>query len=124
MSKLLTSIKTIPLKSFKKRPHAKLSQEFTRAELKIKNKTNRVWSERLSARLAVKAAFNEILPQLGIAQVSFKNIEISSDDQGKPELRVLSQTMKKQLKNKSIEWQISLSHTALYGVGLVCVQVK
>lgn len=75
-------------------------------------------SDRLAARFAVKEAVGKALGT-GIGDVSWKDIEIVNDPQGKPSLVLHSAAEALAGELAFTQWTISISHTETHAIGMV-----
>lgn len=74
--------------------------------------------DRLAARFAVKEAVGKALGT-GIGDVSWKDIEIVNDPQGKPSLTLHSAAAALAVELAFTQWTISISHTETHAIGMV-----
>jgi holo-[acyl-carrier protein] synthase len=73
---------------------------------------------RLAGRFAVKEAVGKALGT-GIGDVSWTDIEIVTDNRGKPALVLHNQAQKLAADLGLHQWSISLSHTETHAIGFV-----
>lgn len=85
---------------------------FTKQELTICDGR----AERLAGRFAVKEAVAKALGT-GIGDVSWTEIEVISDGNGKPQLALHGRARALADERGLVRWSVSLSHTAEYAVG-------
>lgn len=78
----------------------------------------------LAGRFAVKEAVGKALGT-GIGDIAWKDVEVVSDDRGRPTLALHGAAARLADERGLHEWAISLSHTATHAVGLaVAVHVS
>ena len=75
----------------------------------------------LAGRFAVKEAVGKALGT-GIGDVGWKDIEVLSDDRGRPHLTLHNAAEQLAAERGLRDWAISLSHTATHAVGLAVAQ--
>ncbi len=71
----------------------------------------------LAGRFAVKEAVSKALGT-GIGDVAWKEIEVVSDQRGRPELVLHGSAARLATQNGLAEWAISVSHTKTHAVGM------
>lgn len=74
-------------------------------------------TERYAARFAAKEAVSKVLGT-GIGAVEWRDIEIDSDDQGAPVLRLHGKAAEKAAELGLIDWSISLTHSKEYAAAV------
>lgn len=72
----------------------------------------------LAGRFAVKEAVGKALGT-GIGDVGWKEIEVISDQRGRPELILHGQAAEIANRHGLTEWAVSVSHTKSHAVGMV-----
>ena len=72
--------------------------------------------ERLAGRFAVKEAVAKALGT-GIGPISWTEIEVVCDGQGKPELHLHGEARALAARAGLVHWSVSLSHTATHAIG-------
>ena len=92
-----------------------LKRVFTPSELEEAAASN----ERLAGKFAAKEAASKALG-CGIGEIRWQDLEILNDPQGKPELLLHENAALAAKKACWTSWSISISHTRLYAVAVVC----
>lgn len=91
-----------------------LNRVFTRREL-VNAKTRGSWYQHLAGRFAAKEA---VFKALGNKNLSWKDVEILNDEDGKPKCIVLNN------KGKDAEVHVSISHVKNYAVANAIITQK
>ena len=96
-----------------------LRRVYTKNELKESNQTD----QHLAGLFAAKEAAAKALG-CGIGQVSWQDMEILNDSEGKPVLQLFGPALSAAQKSGWLAWSVSISHTRLYALASVTALIS
>lgn len=101
-----------------------LNKIYTRKEIEYCETKGRVKYQHFAARFAAKEAIFKAISSLlkDKYEISWKNAEIINNENGKPE--IIFKNISKELEEKIINIDVSLSHIKEYAVAMVVVESK